>query len=309
MGGIWGGSCPQPTPGPSAPTLWERPCAPRAPRAPRATELPCGRFGVPHPSPRAPLYLGQDDLRARTACTACTAVPLSDAPYRIPLPPVPTAAPSLPVAEWYPYRCIYCRNAQYDFLDSALATFFARAYAGGQDMDHPKLSPVNADLTGSGLSHGPWGMCWSDSFQSRTALAEMSVATSPPSTLCSTLSTPSTLCRTPSTLCSTAQGTPSTLSSTPTTVVCTLIVASGRWPVALAQCACATHASNVGPWPLPPARVLHGPYGRHQGPKTKKKNRSVFDGNTFFETATKNKNFKIFAQFFSGPKFFRPLGP
>ena len=65
-------------------------------------DSPCGRFGVPLPSPHAPLYLEQDDLRARTACTACTAVPLSDAPYRIPLPPVPTAAPSLPVAEWYP---------------------------------------------------------------------------------------------------------------------------------------------------------------------------------------------------------------
>ena len=38
-------------------------------RAPRATELPCGRFGVPLPYPHAPLYLQKDDLRACTACT------------------------------------------------------------------------------------------------------------------------------------------------------------------------------------------------------------------------------------------------
>ena len=35
-----------------------------------ATELPCGRFGVPLPSPHASLYLEKDDLRARPACTA-----------------------------------------------------------------------------------------------------------------------------------------------------------------------------------------------------------------------------------------------
>ena len=37
-------------------------------RALRATELPCGRFGVPLPSPHVPLYLEKDDHRARTVC-------------------------------------------------------------------------------------------------------------------------------------------------------------------------------------------------------------------------------------------------
>ena len=51
--------------------MWERLCAPRA------TELPRGRFGVPLPSPHAPLYLEKDDLRARIACAAFPEVPRS----------------------------------------------------------------------------------------------------------------------------------------------------------------------------------------------------------------------------------------
>uniref|UniRef100_A0A7S1NJ14 Alpha/beta hydrolase fold-3 domain-containing protein n=1 Tax=Eutreptiella gymnastica TaxID=73025 RepID=A0A7S1NJ14_9EUGL len=57
------------------------------------------------------------------------------------------------------YRDSWTRNAGYDFLDSGLATYFARAYAGGQDMDHPKLSPVNADLTGLPPIHIEVGEC------------------------------------------------------------------------------------------------------------------------------------------------------
>ena len=51
----------------------------------------------------------------------------------------------------------------------------------------------------------------------------------------------------------------------------------------------------------------HGPYSVHQGPK-KKKNRSVFDDRTFFETAAKSKIFKSFT-IFSGPILFCRLGP
>ena len=53
---------------------WERLCAPRA----RTAYTAC--HGVTLwlvPSPHTPLYLEKDDRRARTACTTCTAFPMS----------------------------------------------------------------------------------------------------------------------------------------------------------------------------------------------------------------------------------------
>ena len=47
----------------------------------------------------------------------------------------------------------------------------------------------------------------------------------------------------------------------------------------------------------------HGPYRGHQGPRTKKKP-SVFDEDTFFETATDKK-----IGFFFSSKIFGRLGP
>ena len=54
-------------------------------------------------------------------------------------------------------------------------------------------------------------------------------------------------------------------------------------------------------WPEIGSRV-------HQGPK-KKKNRSVFDENTFLETATKNKFQGLFSIFWGPNSFFLSVFP
>uniref|UniRef100_A0A7S4FZP2 Alpha/beta hydrolase fold-3 domain-containing protein n=1 Tax=Eutreptiella gymnastica TaxID=73025 RepID=A0A7S4FZP2_9EUGL len=51
------------------------------------------------------------------------------------------------------------RNAQYDYLDSDLARYFAKVYAAGQDMGDPRLSPLNADLRGLPPIHIEVGEC------------------------------------------------------------------------------------------------------------------------------------------------------
>lgn len=56
-------------------------------------------------------------------------------------------------------RDSWTRNAPYDFLDAELARYFAAMYAAGRDMDHPKLSPINADLRGLPPLHVEVGGC------------------------------------------------------------------------------------------------------------------------------------------------------
>eukprot|EP00667_Euglena_gracilis_P008275 EG_transcript_8374 len=75
--------------------------------------------------------------------------------------PLPRAA--VLISPWVELRDTtrdsWVRNAPYDFIDAEMAQFFAAMYAAGQDMDHPKLSPINADLRGLPPLHIEVGEC------------------------------------------------------------------------------------------------------------------------------------------------------
>eukprot|EP00668_Euglena_longa_P017028 GGOE01021358.1.p1 GENE.GGOE01021358.1~~GGOE01021358.1.p1 ORF type:complete len:387 (+),score=130.72 GGOE01021358.1:96-1256(+) len=75
--------------------------------------------------------------------------------------PLPRAA--VLISPWVELRDTtrdsWIRNAPYDFIDAEMAQFFANIYAAGQNMDHPKLSPINADLRGLPPLHIEVGEC------------------------------------------------------------------------------------------------------------------------------------------------------